>query len=348
MIEISARVPYLTAMDIIPSDIAPIVPLNDLEIEDEINRLRSQKNAVILAHYYQEPELQEIADFVGDSLDLARKAAATDADIIVFCGVRFMAETAKILNPSKMVLVPDMNAGCSLESSCPPKEFAAFRQAHPDHISLTYINCSAAVKAHTDIIVTSTNAEAIINQVPKDQPILFAPDKYLGAYLSKKTGRDMVLWNGTCIVHEQFSEKELVKLKTRHPNAHIIAHPECPEHLLNYAQHIGSTSSLLKFTEDHTASEFIVLTEPGIIHQMKKRSPGSIFYDVPGMNDGACVSCNTCPYMKLNTMEKLLAALRDETPELILDAPTIEAARKPLEKMLEMSKSIPSAALNRD
>ncbi|MDG1287199.1 MAG: quinolinate synthase NadA [Rickettsiales bacterium] len=332
-------------MDITSYEGAAEAPLTDLELEDEINRLRQQKNAVILAHYYQEPELQEIADFVGDSLDLARKAASTDADIIVFCGVRFMAETAKILNPEKLVLVPDMNAGCSLESSCPPKEFGEFRAQHPDHLSLTYINCSAAVKAQTDVIVTSSNAEAIIRQIPEDQPILFAPDKYLGAYLSKKTGRDMVLWDGTCIVHEQFSEKELIKLKTRYPGAHVIAHPECPEHLLGHAGHVGSTSSLLQYTQDHPGDEFIVLTEPGILHQMKKHSPGSRFYDVPGINDGACISCNTCPYMKLNTMEKLHVALRDETPELVLDLPTIEAARKPLEKMLEMSKNIPSAAI---
>jgi len=332
-------------MEITPQESAPVAALTDLELEEEINRLRQQKNAVILAHYYQEPELQEIADFVGDSLDLSRKAAATDADIIVFCGVRFMAETAKILNPDKTVLVPDMNAGCSLEASCPADRYAAFRQQHPDHLALTYINCSAAVKALTDIIVTSSNAEAIINQIPKDQPILFAPDKYLGAYLAKKTGREMTLWQGTCIVHEQFSEKELIKLKTRHPLAKVIAHPECPQHLLQHAQHIGSTSSLLKYTESHAGEEFIVLTEPGILHQMKKRSPGSVFYDVPGVNDGACVSCNTCPYMKLNTLEKLYAALKDESPELVLDVPTIEAARKPLQKMLEMSAAIPSSAL---
>ncbi len=335
-------------MDITSHSNSTAPALTDLELEDEINRLRSQKNAVILAHYYQEPELQEIADFVGDSLDLARKAAATDADIIVFCGVRFMAETAKILNPTKTVLVPDMEAGCSLEASCPADQFAAFRAKNPDHLSLTYINCSAAVKALTDVIVTSTNAEAIIRQIPEDQPILFAPDKYLGAYLAKKTGRDMTLWQGTCIVHEQFSEKELIKLKTKHPKAHIIAHPECPEHLLDYASHVGSTSSLLKYTEDNPGSEFIVLTELGILHQMKKRSPGSTFYDVPGVNDGACVSCNSCPYMKLNTLEKLHLALRDESPELILDLPTIEAARKPLEKMLEMSKAIPSAAITKE
>lgn len=335
-------------MDITQHDGTPVAALTDLELEDEINRLRSQKNAVILAHYYQEAELQDIADFVGDSLDLARKAASTDADIIVFCGVRFMAETAKILNPEKMVLVPDMDAGCSLETSCPPKEFGEFRAAHPDHLSLTYINCSAAVKAQTDIIVTSSNAEAIIQQIPEDQPILFAPDKYLGAYLARKTGRDMTLWQGTCMVHEQFSEKELIKLKTRYPKAHVIAHPECPEHLLSHAHHVGSTSSLLKYTEENAGQEFIVLTEPGILHQMKKYSPDSTFFDVPGVNDGACVSCNTCPYMKLNTMEKLHAALRDETPELILDMPTIEAAHKPLEKMLEMSKNIPSAAITKD
>ena len=321
--------------------------MTEQQLEDEINRLRKEKNAVILAHYYQESELQDIADFVGDSLDLSRKAASTDADIIVFCGVRFMAETAKILNPKKKVLVPDMEAGCSLESSCPADRYEAFRKAHPEHLALTYINCSAAVKALTDIIVTSTNAEAIIQQIPKDQPILFAPDKYLGGYLAKKTGREMTLWDGTCIVHEQFSEKELINLKTRHPNAHVIAHPECPEHLVAHAQHVGSTSSLLKYTEDRPGEEFIVLTEPGILHQMKKRSPGSHFYDVPGISDGACASCNNCPYMKLNTLEKLYTALRDESPELRLDVETMQAARKPLEKMLEMSASIASSAITK-
>ena len=311
------------------------------DLEQEILRLKREKNAVILAHYYQDEELQDIADFIGDSLDLSRRAAATDADVIVFCGVKFMAETAKIVAPQKKVLLPDLNAGCSLESSCPADAFRAFREKHPGHLALTYINCSAEVKALTDIIVTSSNAEEILRQIPAEQPIVFAPDRFLGGYLMRKTGREMTLWQGSCVVHEQFSEKELVKLKTLHPAAQVIAHPECPEHLLSHAQHIGSTSSLLKFTEMHPGQEFIVLTEPGILHQMRKRSPGSTFYDVPGMHDGACISCNTCPYMKLNTLEKLYRCLRDEKPEIMLDAGTLTMARKPLERMLEMSKAIP-------
>lgn len=311
-------------------------------LEQEILRLKREQNAVILAHFYQDGEIQDIADFIGDSLDLSRKAAATDAEVILFCGVRFMAETAKILSPQKKVLLPDMNAGCSLESSCPPAAFKAFREQHPDHISLTYINCSAEVKALSDIIVTSSNAEAIISQIPESQPILFAPDRFLGGYLSRKTGRPMTLWNGSCMVHEQFSEKELVKLKTLHPEAVVIAHPECPEHLLSHASFIGSTSALLKYTEQRPGQSFIVMTEPGILHQMRKRSPQSHFYEVPGINDAGCVSCNNCPHMKLNTMEKIYLALRDQTPELILDASLIERAKLPLEKMLEMSKSIPT------
>jgi quinolinate synthase len=317
-------------------------------LESEIHALRKQMNAVILAHYYQEDDIQDIADFVGDSLDLARKAAATKADVIVFCGVKFMAEGAKILNPTKKVLLPDLKAGCSLEDSCPPKEFAAFKAKHPDHIVVTYINCSAEVKALSDIIVTSTNAESIIRQIPENQKIIFAPDKYLGSYLMKKTGREMTLWNGSCMVHERFSEQELVKLRTRHPNAHIIAHPECPQNILQYAHHIGSTSSLLNYTAQHPGKEFIVLTEPGIIHQMRARSAGSTFIEAPGIVGGACVSCNTCPYMKLNTMEKLIACMKSGSPELILPVSLMDAARKPLERMLEMSKSIPLATQARD
>ncbi len=311
------------------------------DLEQEIRRLKRDRNAVILAHYYQEDDIQDIADFIGDSLDLSRKAAATDAEIIVFCGVKFMAETAKIVAPHKKVLLPDLKAGCSLESSCPADAFKKFREQHPDHLALTYINCSAEVKALTDIIVTSSNAEEILRQIPKEQPIIFAPDRFLGGYLMRKSGREMTLWQGSCMVHEQFSEKELVKLKTRHPMAQVIAHPECPENLLSHAKHIGSTSSLLKFTEQHAGQEFIVLTEPGILHQMRKRSPGSTFYDVPGMSDGACVSCNTCPYMKMNTMEKLYQCLLEGHPEIILDEQTMARARLPLERMLEMSKAIP-------
>lgn len=309
-----------------------------IDYEAEINRLRKEMNAVILAHYYQDDEIQDLADYVGDSLDLARRAAATEADVIVFCGVKFMAEGAKILNPGKLVLIPDMKAGCSLEDSCPPAAFKKFKEQHPGHTVVTYINCSAEVKALSDIIVTSTNAEPIIRQLPENEKIIFAPDKYLGDYLNKKTGRDMVLWNGTCMVHERFSEQELVKLKTRHPGAHIIAHPECPAALLTYAKHIGSTSSLLKYTEQHPGHEFIVLTEPGILHQMKKRSPGSTFYGVPGMEGGACVACNTCPYMKLNTLEKIYLCMKNRTPSLELSTDLMVRAKQPLDRMLEMSK----------
>ena len=306
-----------------------------LDLGKEIELLKKQLNAVILAHYYQEDEIQDVADFIGDSLDLSRKAAATDADVIVFCGVKFMAEVAHILSPDKLVLIPDMNAGCSLEDSCPPPAFKAFREENPDHIAITYINCSAEIKALSDIIVTSSSAEKIINQIPADQPIIFAPDKHLGAYLIKKTGRDMLLWNGTCIVHEQFSEKSLVQLKTRHPDAYIIAHPECTETLLNYADHIGSTSSLLNFTKDRPNSEFIVLTEPGIIHQMEQVSSGSRFYDVAGL-DESC-SCNSCHFMRLNTMEKLYLAMKNKAPSIELPNEVREEAHKSLQKMLDMS-----------
>jgi quinolinate synthase len=307
-----------------------------LDLVTEINRLKREMNAVVLAHYYQDEEIQDIADFIGDSLDLSRKAAATDADVIVFCGVKFMAEVAKILSPQKTVLLPDLKAGCSLEDACQPAEFAAFRKAHPDHISLTYINCSAEVKALSDVIVTSSSAEKIINKLPANQPILFAPDKYLGAYLAKKTGREMLLWEGTCIVHEQFSEKQIVQLKTRYPQAKIIAHPECPPTILDYADHVGSTSSLLNFTATDAAEEFIVLTEPGIIHQMQLKSPAKKFHQVGG-TQGGCEHCNACPYMKLNTLEKLYLAMRNRTPEISVPEDVRLAAKKSLDKMLEMS-----------
>lgn len=310
---------------------------SDTNLVDEILRLKKELNAVILAHYYQDEEIQDLADFIGDSLELSRKAAATDADVIVFCGVKFMAEVAHILSPEKTVLLPDLNAGCSLEESCPPEPFRTFRAEHPDHIALTYINCSAEVKAASDIIVTSSNAEAIINQIPEDQPILFSPDKHLGAYLSKKTGRDMLLWNGTCIVHEQFSERELIKLKTHAPEARVIAHPECPETLLRYADHIGSTSSLLRYTEEYNGEAFIVLTEPGIIYQMKKIAPDSTFYDVPGISDGGCASCSECPFMRLNTLEKLYLCMVNKTPTITLPEETRKQAQASLKKMLEMS-----------
>ena len=311
-----------------------------IALEEAIAELKREKNAVILAHYYQDDAIQDMADFIGDSLDLSRKAAATEAEVIVFCGVRFMAEVAKILSPQKKVLLPDLAAGCSLETSCPPEDFRAFRAAHPNHVALTYINCSAEVKALSDIIVTSSNAEAIISQIPHDQPILFSPDRFLGGYLSRKTGRDMTLWNGSCMVHERFSEQELVKLRHRYPQAHIIAHPECPKNLLDHADHIGSTSSLLNFTAVHPGEEFIVMTEPGILHQMRKRSPGSLFYDVPGLGEGGCNHCNTCAYMKMNTLEKLYACLKNGTPELILPVETLQAARLPLERMLSYSAAV--------
>jgi quinolinate synthase len=300
----------------------------------EINRLRKERNAVILAHYYQDSEIQDLADFVGDSLDLSRKAAATNADVIVFCGVRFMAEVAKILSPKKTVVLPDMEAGCSLEDSCPPEEFAKFRANYPDHICLTYITCSAAVKAMSDIIVTSSNAEYIINQLPKDQKIMMAPDRHLGAYLSKKTGRDMILWPGSCIVHERFSEKELI------PDAPVTAHPECPEHILRHADHVGSTSSILKFVLENPSKKFLVATEPGIIHQMQKSAPHKTFIGAPGA-DGQC-NCNQCPFMALNTLEKLYHCLNSLSPEIQVDEDTRLKALAPLNKMLEMSPPIAS------
>ena len=305
------------------------------ELLSEIERLRKEKNAVILAHYYQDPEIQDLADFVGDSLDLSRKAAATDADVIVFCGVRFMAEVAKILSPGKTVVLPDMEAGCSLEDSCPPDEFGKFRAEYPDHICLTYINCSAAVKAQSDIIVTSSNAEYILGQLPENQKIMMAPDRHLGAYLAKKTGREMVLWPGSCIVHERFSEKELIKLKAEYPDAPVTAHPECPEHILRHADHVGSTSSILKFVLDNPSEEFLVATEPGILHQMQKNAPNKTFIGAPGA-DGNC-NCNQCPYMALNTIEKLYNCLNTLGPEIDVDEITRIKAKAPLDKMLEMS-----------
>lgn len=304
----------------------------------EINQLKKSLNAIILAHYYQEEDIQDIADYIGDSLELSRKAASTNADIIIFCGVKFMAEVAKILNPGKKVIIPDMNAGCSLEKSCKPKDFKQFKAKYPDYLALTYINCSAEIKALSDIIVTSSNAEKIINQIPINQPILFAPDKYLGDYLIKKTGRDMLLWNGSCEVHERFSERELVKLKIRHPKAIVIAHPECPENLLMHAHHIGSTSSLLNFTITNKKQDFIVLTEPGIIHQMKKNAPGSNFYSVDSLSkNGSCAICNNCNYMKLNNLEKLYACMINQTPEINLEPALALKAKQSLDKMLSMS-----------
>ncbi len=300
-----------------------------------IERLRREKNAVILAHYYQDGEIQDLADFVGDSLDLSRKAAATDADMIVFCGVRFMAEVAKIVSPEKTVVLPDADAGCSLEDACQPDDFARFRAQHPDHMAITYINCSAQVKAHSDIIVTSSNAEHIINQLPADQPILFAPDRHLGAYLARQTGRDMLLWEGTCIVHDQFSERELVKLKIRHPNAPIAAHPECHDGILSHADHVSSTKGILDFVLGSPANEFIIATERHIIHQMEKAAPEKTFHATPG-SDGSC-NCADCPFMELNTLEKTYLAMLNGSPRVEIPEDLRLRALKPLEKMLEMS-----------
>jgi len=311
--------------------------LAGLDLKAEIDRLRKERNAVILAHYYQAPEIQDLADFVGDSLDLSRKAAATDADVIAFCGVRFMAEVAKILSPQKTVILPDMDAGCSLEDSCPPEQFRKFREAHPDHIALTYINCSAAVKALSDVIVTSSSAETILSQFPMDQKIIFGPDKNLGAYFNRKTGRDMLLWPGACIVHEAFSETELLKLKAQYPEAPIAAHPECPPFILDHADHVGSTRAILEFSLASPAETIIVATEPHIIHQMEKAAPHKHFIGAPGA-DGNC-NCNMCPYMALNTLEKLYISLRDLQPRIELGEELRLAAKKPLDRMLEMASN---------
>lgn len=309
--------------------------LTGLDLRAEIDRLRKERNAVILAHYYQKPEIQDLADFVGDSLELSRKAAETDADVIAFCGVRFMAETAKILSPEKTVILPDMDAGCSLEDSCPPERFKAFREAHPDHIALTYINCSAAVKALSDIIVTSSSAEKILSQIPLDQKIIFGPDKHLGGYLSRKLGREMLLWPGVCIVHEAFSETELLKLKAQNPGVPVAAHPECPPHVLDHADYVGSTSGILEYAKAMPGDTLIVATEPHIIHQMEKAEPTKTFIGAPGA-DGNC-NCNICPYMALNTMEKLYIALRDLEPRIEMDEDLRVGAKTSLDRMLAMA-----------
>jgi len=315
-----------------PPDLASIDPA--LDLAEEIRRLKKQKNVVLLAHYYQEEDIQDLADFVGDSLDLSRKAQQSSASIIAFAGVRFMAETAKILNPQRKVVLPDYEAGCSLESSCPPEAFAAWRRERPGAVSLTYINCSAAVKALSDIIVTSSNAEKIVRSVPADREILFAPDRHLGAFLSKKTGRAMTLWPGTCIVHEQFSEREIIKLKVRHPGAKLAAHPECPEAILAHADHVGSTRSILNYVTTAPGRVFLIATEEGIIHQMRKLAPDREYIPVPP--DNGC-RCNECPFMKLNTLEKLYLCIRDERPEIVLPPELLDAARRPLLRMLELS-----------
>ncbi len=309
--------------------------LSGLDLRAEINRLRKDRKAVILAHYYQKPEIQDLADFVGDSLELSRKAAATDAEVIAFCGVKFMAETAKILSPEKIVVLPDMDAGCSLEDSCPPEKFKAFREAHPDHIALTYINCSTEVKALSDVIVTSSSAETILAQISPQQKIIFGPDRHLGGYLNRKFGREMLLWPGVCIVHEAFSETELLKLMAQHPGAPVAAHPECPPHIVDHAEYVGSTSGILQFARTFPGDTLIVATEPHIIHQMQLALPEKTFIGAPGA-DGNC-NCNICPYMALNTLEKLYIALRDLTPRIEIEETLRLAAKNSLDAMLAMA-----------
>lgn len=304
------------------------------DLFEAIQALKRKLNAVILAHYYQDPDIQDIADFIGDSLELSRRAASTNADVIVFAGVHFMAETAKIINPNKLVLLPDLNAGCSLSDSCPADAFAAFKAAHPGHLVISYINCSAAVKAMSDIICTSSNAVKIVRQIPEDQPIIFGPDRNLGRYVMEQTGRDMVLWQGACIVHENFSEKKIVQLKIEHPEAEVIAHPECEPPVLRHANYIGSTSALLKYVQASSSQDFIVATEPGIIHQMQKQEPRKHFIPAPPMSSCAC---NECPYMRLNTLEKLYIAMKNRTPEITLSEEIQIAALRPIQRMLEMS-----------
>jgi quinolinate synthase len=319
---------------IAPSQLGIQGSLSHLDLESEIARLKREMNAVILAHYYQDSEIQDLADFVGDSLQLSQQAASTTADVIVFAGVLFMAETAKILNPGKLVLLPDLNAGCSLADGCPAPLFKAFRERYPDHVAITYINCSAEVKALSDIICTSSNAEKIVRQIPPEQPILFAPDQHLGRFIMKKTGREMKLWPGSCMVHEMFSEKSLVQLKERHPQAMVLAHPECAESILRHADYVGSTTGILNFATHNAAAEFIVATESGILHQMERACPEKTFIPAPG--EGGC-SCSECPHMKLNTMEKLYLAMRDRKPEITLEENLRQRALKPILRMLEMS-----------
>ena len=299
-----------------------------------IEKLKKDLNAVVLAHYYQEPDIQDVADYIGDSLGLSQQAASTEADVIVFAGVHFMAETAKILNPDKLVLLPDLEAGCSLADSCPPDKFAAFKAAYPDHLVISYINCTAEIKALSDIICTSSNAVRIVNQLPAEQKIIFAPDRNLGRYVMEQTGRDMVLWQGSCIVHETFSEKKMLRLKMEHPDAEIVAHPECEAGVLRHANYIGSTTALLKYVGEGECDRFIVATEPGIIHQMEKSSPKKHF--IPAPPEANC-ACNECPYMRLNTLEKLYLAMKNKTPEIAIAQEIQADALTPIQRMLEMS-----------
>ncbi|MGB3672330.1 MAG: quinolinate synthase NadA [Phormidesmis sp.] len=316
------------------ASVSPIQTALPKDLFAAIERLKKDLNAVVLAHYYQEPDIQDIADYIGDSLGLSQQAASTQADVIVFAGVHFMAETAKILNPDKLVLLPDLDAGCSLADSCPPAEFAAFKARHPDHLVISYINCTAEIKAMSDIICTSSNAVNLVNQLPADQKIIFAPDRNLGRYVMEKTGRDLVLWQGSCIVHETFSEKKLLTLKMAHPAAEIIAHPECEQTLLRHASFIGSTTALLNHVRTSDREQFIVATESGIIHQMEKQVPNKHF--IPAPPEANC-ACNECPYMRLNTLEKLYLAMKTKTPEITI-AKNIQAdALAPIQRMLTMS-----------
>ncbi len=308
-----------------------------IDLFSEIEKLKKEKNAVILAHYYQEPDIQDVADFIGDSLGLSQQAAKTKADIIVFAGVHFMAETAKILSQQKKVLLPDLKAGCSLADACPADKFSEFKKKYPEHIVITYVNCSAEIKALSDIICTSTNAQKIVESLPKEQKIIFAPDKNLGKFIEKQTGRKMILWDGSCMVHEIFSLKKIIQLKEQHPNAKFIAHPECEEPVLKIADYIGSTTGLLNYTKKDSAKEFIVATETGIIYQMQKSSPEKTFIPAPPNNSCAC---NDCPHMKLNKLEKLYTCLKYETPEIVMEKSLIERAEKPIRRMLEISEKL--------
>jgi quinolinate synthase len=313
---------------------SPAVLAGRLDLFEAIEALKKELNAVILAHYYQDPDIQDVADYIGDSLGLSRQAADTDADVIVFAGVHFMAETAKILNPTKQVLLPDLAAGCSLADSCPPDAFAAFKAQYPGHLVISYINCTAQIKAMSDIICTSSNAVKIVQQIPADQPIIFAPDQNLGRYVMEQTGRDLVLWPGSCMVHETFSEKKLVQLQMEYPDAEIIAHPECESAILRHAHYIGSTTALLKYAQASSKQQFIVVTEPGIIHQMEKEAPNKQFIPAPPM---ASCACNECPHMRLNTLEKLYLAMKNRQPEITLPEDLRLAALAPMQRMLEMS-----------
>jgi quinolinate synthase len=328
-INIASATKNLSSRGFLDIDVSP-----QLDLFLEIERLKKEKNAIVLAHYYQEADIQDVADYIGDSLGLAQQAEKTTADLIVFAGVHFMAETAKILNPGKKVVLPDLKAGCSLADSAPGYLFKAFREKHPDHLVISYINCSAEVKALSDIICTSSNAEKIVESLPKEQKIIFAPDRNLGAYLVKKTGRDMLLWDGACMVHEIFSLEKITRLKIRYPEAKLIAHPECEEPILRLADYIGSTTALLNYTKRDSSQEYIVATEAGILHQMQLSSPEKSFIPAPPTNNCAC---NDCPHMKLNTLEKLYLCMEYEQPELLMDPELMYAARKPIDRMLEIS-----------